>query len=309
MHFIHMESRNSLSPGRNVFQSTIPIIWKQGWLSSDHFVLTARFPSASLLMETQLLCLRLLIHGLTPFFHGWVWALIITDKHQSPLPASSPSFNITLIFHLWLLIQSFIINKRSVNVAIIARLLRQITSGTPVLLSLPLEGDGLRETVGRQYCKRASQIFLCQQHQSQVRHARRQLLYMPSKKKGVAEAPAHPAQSGSSSSQGMKRQRDSSAVTTERRWSSWRACVWVTTPFWTLLGLKRSLWTSGHMLTTLHGAKSVGVQISEDLIWSINTTHLPGCTPSGGRSVRDYYTPVRRNAVHFTYTAGMKVEL
>ena len=55
------------------------------------------------------------------FFHFWVWgALIITDEHKPLLTASSPSFNITLIFHLWLLIQSLIINKHSVNVAIIA---------------------------------------------------------------------------------------------------------------------------------------------------------------------------------------------
>lgn len=65
------------------------------------------------------------------------------------------------------------------------RLLAWITSGTPVLPLLLLESDGVKETVGRQYCKRDSQIFLCQQHQSQVRYVHRQLLlYVCLERKG-----------------------------------------------------------------------------------------------------------------------------
>lgn len=48
-------------------------------------------------------------------------ALITTDKYKnSSLTAFFPSFNITLLFHLWLSIQSLITNKHSVNAAIIA---------------------------------------------------------------------------------------------------------------------------------------------------------------------------------------------
>lgn len=176
----------------------------------------------------QLSCLRLLFQGLTPFFHRWVWdALITTDKHQSPLTASSPPFNITLIFHLWLLIQPFTINKRSVNVAIIA------PSPRLDYLWHPGFAVGVKETVGRQYWSLSDLSLPATPISSAIRSLATSIYAC--KEKGVAEAPAHPAQSGSSTLQGIKEQRDSSVTTT----GTAGGFVWVTAPLWMLLGLKR----------------------------------------------------------------------
>lgn len=81
--------------------------------SSPQAVITVAYRMVSCAMEIHHLCLLLLCLGLKTF-HFWVRGA------KPPLTASSTSFNITLIFHLWLLIQSLITNKHSVNVAIIA---------------------------------------------------------------------------------------------------------------------------------------------------------------------------------------------
>lgn len=81
--------------------------------------------------------------------------LIITGKHKPPLTASSPSFNITLIFHLWLLIQSFIINKHTVNVAIIASSLR-----LDYLRHRSFTIAAAGKSVGKKYCMRLSDLPL-----------------------------------------------------------------------------------------------------------------------------------------------------
>lgn len=98
-------------------QDAICVICNHTWHVTSH----CAYRMASVWKETQNLCFLWHFLGLKSLFHFRVWgALIITDKHKCPLTASSPTCNIALIFHLWLLTNSVITNKRSARVAIIA---------------------------------------------------------------------------------------------------------------------------------------------------------------------------------------------